>query len=144
MPSGLQQTTLTPKLFLYHTIPFLGGVRALNGSEIGRTPQRDRSITTMVKTTWTPNYIDNDFFESAPKQKCKIAAAYPVTSEKTGKTELQIEVVNDKQHKKMSIWGENHRFLIQTYGDETDNWIGKTINIEQRKKGDGYFKVLSI
>lgn len=97
----------------------------------------------MVKTTWTPNFIANDFFDSNPKQKCKIAAAYMVTSEKSNKTELQIEVVSDTQHKKMSIWGENHRFLISKFGDETDDWVGKQIFIEIRKKGDGYIKVIS-
>lgn len=98
----------------------------------------------MVLTTWTPNFIDTSFFETGIKQKCKIAAAYVVESDNKGKKELQIEIVNDQQHKKMSIWGPNHKALIDAFGQETDHWIGKLIQIEMKNIAGKTHKVISV
>lgn len=40
------------------------------------------------------------------------------------------ELQSDGQFYQMSLWGDNLRTLVEKFGKESDNWIGKVISIK--------------
>lgn len=43
----------------------------------------------------------------------------------------QMEILKTNELVQMSIYGDNWNWLVREYGDETDNWTGQLLHLEQ-------------
>jgi hypothetical protein len=97
----------------------------------------------MVQAIWQPKWVDTDFFCGMAAVQCKILSAEYVNNDK-GKKELNIQVIGNSLQRKMSIYGDNCKVLIDAYGDDTDKWINKRITITQKQVNGKTHKVITI
>lgn len=97
----------------------------------------------MTQVTWTPNWIDDSFFELDQSPKCKIVAAR-VEQRDDGRKDIIVEIASKAAHVRMSVYGENLRHLIDKAGGDTDGWVGKFVTVHQIVKGDKKRRILSV
>lgn len=97
----------------------------------------------MVQVTYRPQFITEDFFASGDTQECRIVAVYEAEGN-NGRKDLQMELVSKTHHQKMSLWGENLRWMIATYGNDTDKWLTQPVKLQNRVTNGKRLKVLSL
>jgi len=88
----------------------------------------------MAQVTWSPPWIADSFFATNNPQICTIRTVR-IEQDSKGRNETVLELVSESFHVQMSVFGQNLKRLIDAFGDETDDWHGKTVHVESYVEG---------
>lgn len=92
------------------------------------TPEARKDIHIMKATTLLSEYIKSDTVKQSGPMVLKITdwEVVEFKDEKSGRTDKKLALAVDNGQK-LVLNVENSRTLIEGFGDETDDWIGRTL-----------------
>lgn len=94
----------------------------------------------MVLIEVTVPWVKPEQFE----RKLIISDVYSVKGKYGNEIELRLQEHDTLAECRMSVYGKNKNFLVNTYGPDTDNWLTKPISITVEQQNGKDVRVLRV